>query len=74
MPKTSIPYFKYPKKKKQFPLQAKTVKHKCSAKFGLSKYKALKKDATYGAYLENMENAKTIEKKGAKYLHMMIWH
>ena len=49
------------------------VKHKCSAKFDLSKDKALKKDAAYATYLENMENAKTIEKKGAKYLHMMIW-
>jgi len=50
------------------------VKHKCSAKFGLVKDNALKKDAAYATYLENMDNAKTIEKKCAKYLHKMIWH
>jgi hypothetical protein len=48
------------------------VKHKCSAKFGLSKDKALKKDAAYATYLENIENVKTIEKKCAKYFHKMI--
>jgi hypothetical protein len=50
------------------------VKHKCSARTRVYLMMRLSKDAAYAAYLENMANAKTIEKKGAKYFHMIIWH